>query len=100
MDRIKGQIVEILAPDRVLVDIAFVGNYNQDHYPDIVQVRFTDLSPPYTKDVPEAEVVTTLNQHILGAQVSIQVRAKDQDGALVGRLQLEGVRFRGKRKQV
>ena len=100
MDRIKGQIVEILAANRVLVEIVFIGNYNRQGYPDFVQVRFTDLSPPYTKDVPEAEVVTALNKHILGAQVSLQVRSKDQDGTLVGRLQLEGVRFRGKRKRV
>lgn len=100
MDRIKGQVSEILAPDRVLVEIAFLGNYNRHGYPDFVQVRFTDLSPPYTKDVPEAETVTALNKHILGAQVSIQVRSRDLDGALVGRLQLEGVRFRGKREHV
>ena len=100
MDRIKGQISEILAPDRVLVEIAFTGNYNRHGYPDFVQVRFTDLSPPYTKDVPEAGTVTALNKHILGAQVSIQVRSRDLDGAFVGRLQLEGVRFRGKRKPV
>jgi hypothetical protein len=100
MDRIKGQIAEILAPDRVLVEIAFIGNYNRHNYPDFVQVRFTDLSPPYTKDVPEAEVVTALNKHILGTQVSVQVRSRDQDGTFVGRLQLEGVRFRGKRKHV
>jgi hypothetical protein len=100
MDRIKGQISEILAADRVLVEIAFVGNYNQHGYPDFVQVRITDVSPPYTKDVPHAEIVATLNKHILGAQVSIQVRSRDQDGVFVGRLQLEGVRFRGKRKHV
>ena len=100
MDLIKGQIAEILAPDRVLVEIAFIGNYNRHGYPDFVQVRFTDVSPPYTKDVPEAEIVAALNKHILGAQVSVQVRSRDQDGALVGRLQLEGVRFRGKRKHV
>ncbi|MBC8166860.1 MAG: hypothetical protein H7Y20_13450 [Bryobacteraceae bacterium] len=100
MDLIKGQISEILAPDRVLVEIAFIGNYNRHGYPDFVQVRFTDLSPPYTKDVPEAEIVTTLNKHILGTQVSVQVRTRDQDGTLVGRLQLEAVRFRGKRKHV
>jgi len=100
MDRIKGQIVEILAPDRVLVEIAFIGNYNRHGYPDFVPVRFTDLSPPYTKDVPEAEIMTTLNKHILGAHVSMQVRSRDQDGSLVGRLQLEGVRLRGKRRHV
>ena len=100
MDRIKGQISEILGPDRVLVEIAFVGNYNRGDYPDFVQVRFTDLSPPFTKDVPAEEIVATLNKHILGTQASIQVRSREQDGTLVGRLQLEGVRFRGKKKHV
>lgn len=100
MDRIKGQIVEILAADRVLVEIAFIGNYNRQGYPDFVPVRFTDLSPPYTKDVPESEIVSVLNQSILGAQVSVQVRSKEPDGALAGRLQLEGVQFRGRRKSV
>jgi len=84
----------------VLIEIAFIGNYNRDGYPDFVEVRFTDLSPPYTKDVPDAEIVTALNKHLLGLQASVQVRSKDSDGALVGRLQLEGVRFRGKRKHV
>ena len=100
MDRIKGQVVEILAPDRVLVEIAFIGNYNRQGYPDFVPVRFTDLSPPYTRDVPEFEIVSVLNRSILGAQVSFQVRSREPGGALVGRLQLEGVRFRGKRKHV
>lgn len=100
MDRIKGVIAEVLAPDRVLMEIDFIGTYNRHDYPDFVQVRFTDLSPPYIKDVSEVEIVPTLNKCILGAQASVQVRARDPDGALVGRLQLEGVRFRGKRKHV
>ncbi len=78
MDRIKGQIVEILAPDRVLVEIAFIGNYNRQGYPDFVPVRFTDLSPPYTKDVPESEIVSVLNQSILGAQVSVQAAPRSR----------------------
>jgi|UniRef100_UPI0037849553 hypothetical protein len=98
MDRIKGQVVEILAPNRVLFEIAFVGNYNKRNYADVVEVRFTDLTPPYDKDASGSEIIGILNNSILGVQASLQVQSKDVDGTLVGRLKLEGVAFRRKRK--
>lgn len=98
MDRVRGHVIEVLAPNRVLFEISYVGSYNKGGYPDYVAVRFTDLTPPFLKNVAEAEAMLVLNKNILGVEASLQVRSKDQDGTQVGRLKLEGVRFRRKRK--
>jgi hypothetical protein len=98
MDRVRGQIAEVIGPDRVLLEIARVGNYNSSRYPDVVVVRFTDLAPPYLANVQESERVEALNRTVLGVEAALQISSRDLDGALVGKLTLEGVRFRGKRR--
>lgn len=98
MDRVRGHVIEVLAFNRVRFEISYTGNYNKGRYPDCVVVRFTDLTPPFLKNVSEADAMLVLNKNILGVDASLQVQSKDLDGALVGRLKLEGVRFRRKRK--
>jgi hypothetical protein len=99
MDRVRGQIAEVTGPDRVLLEIERVGNYNSSRYPDVVEVRFTDLSPPYLVDVQDSERVDVLNRSVLGVEAALQISSRDLDGTLVGKLTLEGVRFRGKRRR-
>ncbi|WP_035602841.1 hypothetical protein [Haloferula sp. BvORR071] len=99
MDRLRGRIAEVLGADRVLLEPVYVGKYNRQDYTDLVEVRIAELVPPYLTGVPEEERMASLNQTVLGVEAAVQVRSKDPDGALVGKLVLEGVRFRGKRKR-
>ncbi|MCW1883536.1 hypothetical protein OKA04_02280 [Luteolibacter flavescens] len=89
----------MIGPDRISLEIAFIGNYNARRYPNVVTVRFTDLSPPYLAGVEASDRVEVLNRSVLGVDASLQVSSRDFDGALVGKLTLEGVRFRGKRRK-
>lgn len=80
MDRVRGQIVEVAGPDRVLLEIAFIGNYNARRYPDVVTARFTDWSPPYLAGVKASDRVKVLNRSALGVDASLQVSSRDLDG--------------------
>lgn len=48
----------------MLFEIAFIGNYNRQDYPDVVEVRFTDLCPPYVKGVAEQQKAQLLMDEI------------------------------------
>jgi hypothetical protein len=100
MKRIKGNVVEILAPDTVLIEVAFVGKFNSSDLPDLVKVRFSELSPPYPKHLEPEQVVEALNGSILGAYVSANINGPDSHGIFAGKISREEPAFRGKRRSL
>ncbi len=98
MKRIKGNVVEILAPDTVVIEVVFVGKFNSSDLPDLVKVRFSELSPPYPKHLQPEQVVEALNGSILGAYVSANINGPDSHGIFTGKISREEPAFRGKRR--
>ena len=97
MKRIKGNVVEILTADTLLIEVEFVGRFNTSGLPDLVKVRFSDISPPYPKHLQTNEVVDVLNRSVLGAYVSANISGPDGDGVFSGKISREEPSFRGKR---
>lgn len=95
MDRIKGTVVEILAADTILVDVAFIGKFNAHNLPDVVKIRFSDLSPPYLRDATPEQAVSVLNNRLLGQRISANIGAPDAEGDFRGKVVCEGSFYRG-----
>ena len=98
MKRIKGSVVEILTPDTVLIEVEFVGKFNYCDLPDLVKVRFSEISPPYSKQLPPEKILEALNRSILGAYVSANISGPDSNGIFTGKISREEPEFRGKRR--
>ncbi len=98
MNLIKGDVVEIISADTLLIEVRFIGNFNSKGLPDLIKVRFSALSPPYTKGVAPEYIVETLNKTLLGVYVSANVSGPDLNGVYKGKVTREGAYFRRKKK--
>ena len=66
--------------------------------PDLVKVRFSELSPPYPKLLQPEQIVEALNGSILGAYVSANINGPDSNGIFTGKISREEPAFRGKHR--
>ena len=100
MDSIKGMVIDILSEDTILIEVAYVGNFNSFELDDLVKVRFSAISPPYAKGMQGEELIQELNNSILGAYVSANIGSQDTEGIYKGKISREEPSFRGKRKSI
>lgn len=98
MNTIKGTVVEILGPDLLQIEVAYVGKSNNREIDSLIKVRFSAISPPYTKGLEGEQLVQALNESILGAYVSANIGHPDYHGVCRGKISREGPTFRGKRR--
>lgn len=98
MERIKGIVAEVLAADTLLIEVAFVGNFNQRGLPGLVKVRFEALSPPFLKGVPPEQAIDVLNKTLLGQRVAANIGNPDASGVFRGKVTCDGPYYRRKKK--
>ena len=94
MLKIKGTVVDVESHDTLLIEVDFVGKFNTRNLPDVVTVRFSELSPPYTKNLTPTEAVDALRNSILGAYVSANIGGPDASEVFIGKVRREEPSFR------
>ncbi len=99
-DYVKGTVEQILAEDRILVQITFVGNTNRAEYEDIEAFTIAKLEPPFLKNIPQSKQIARLEKKLLGETVYCYLLGKLESGEYKARVVCDGAKFRGKRKRI